>query len=405
MERRNLRVVFIAHIATLGGGADDLLLELVTALSGDSAYTPLVVVPGDGELAARLRRAGVLVTEAEYGWWCSRRPSERGRTPTLAAKQAARCLERTWSSASSIATALGDFSPDLIVSNTCVVSAGALAAARMRLPHVWMAQEYGREDFGFDFFLGYGPSMRLLGASSARVVSISHALGDALQKYVKPGKIEVLHIPCLTPSGSALAAMDASSPLRLILLGRGVPGKGTDDAIRAVGIARRRGVDVELRLVGGTSESDLQRLRALAVSEGVAECVSVVSRLPDPIVEIDRAHVGLTCSRQEAFGRVTVEYLKRGRPVIGTRSGGTPELIEEGVTGLLYEPGNTEELANRIRLLASSRAMVWEMSEAALDHNAERFLITEYADGFRGALERACRAGPAKNVWSLLPGA
>jgi glycosyltransferase involved in cell wall biosynthesis len=404
MQRRNLRVVFLAHIPGLGGGADELLLELVTALFEREACSPLVVVPDEGELAARLSGARVPVVRADYGWWCTRRPSMPRRAATLVAKQGLHTLERTWVSSSSVATALADFSPNLIVSNTNVIGAGAIAAARMRVPHIWLAQEYGRADFGFEFFLGYGASMRLLGACSARVLAISHALGAALKKYVRPSKIEVVHGPSLVPPGSALSGADASSPLRLILLGRGVPGKGTEDAIRATGIARESGVNVELRVVG-TNEGDLNRLRDTARREGAGEAVEIVGRVPDPIVEIDRAHVGLTCSRQEAFGRVTVEYLKRGRPVIGTASGGTPELIEEGVTGLLYEPGNTQELADRIGQLASSRATVSEMSQAALDRNAGRFLIADYADIFRGTMERACSAGPANGVWSLLPGA
>ena len=84
------------------------------------------------------------------------------------------------------------------------------------------------------------------------------------------------------------------------------------------------------------------------------------------------------CSRSEAFGRVTVEYLRRGRPVIGTRSGGTPELVEDGVTGFLYEPGDCTALAHRIELLASSNAMLTEFSKAALERNVDRFLISDY---------------------------
>jgi glycosyltransferase involved in cell wall biosynthesis len=40
--------------------------------------------------------------------------------------------------------------------------------------------------------------------------------------------------------------------------------------------------------------------------------------------------------------------MKLGKPVIGTRSGGTPELVQEGAAGFLYEPGDANELANRI---------------------------------------------------------
>jgi glycosyltransferase involved in cell wall biosynthesis len=94
------------------------------------------------------------------------------------------------------------------------------------------------------------------------------------------------------------------------------------------------------------------------------------------------------CSRSEAFGRVTVEYLRRGRPVIGTRSGGTPELVDDGRTGLLYSPGDTRALANRIELLASSNVILKELSRNALERNASRFLLSDYLHGFCRVLER-----------------
>ena len=54
---------------------------------------------------------------------------------------------------------------------------------------------------------------------------------------------------------------------------------------------------------------------------------------------IEQADIGLTCSRNEAFGRTTVEALLMGKPVIGTNTGGTVDLISDGVDGLLYPPG------------------------------------------------------------------
>src|SRR5262249_15733417 len=141
--------------------------------------------------------------------------------------------------------------------------------------------------------------------------------------------------------------------------------------------------DVDLRIVG---TSELEHFRALARSVGVADAVSVVGRVDDALAEIDLAHVGLMCSRSEAFGRVTVEYLRRGRPVIGTRSGGTPELVEEGITGWLYAPGNYEALAALIELFASSNQALAQFSQAALYRNAKRFLMSDYVAQFCGLL-------------------
>jgi glycosyltransferase involved in cell wall biosynthesis len=53
----------------------------------------------------------------------------------------------------------------------------------------------------------------------------------------------------------------------------------------------------------------------------------------------------------ESFGLVIAEAMLQGRPVIGSRIGAIPEIIDDGVNGLLFEPGNTDELAEKIRYL------------------------------------------------------
>ena len=63
------------------------------------------------------------------------------------------------------------------------------------------------------------------------------------------------------------------------------------------------------------------------------------------------ANVVLVCSRNEAFGRVTVEGMLAGRPVVGARCAATAELIEDGVNGFLYAHGNAKDLAEKIHFL------------------------------------------------------
>ena len=90
----------------------------------------------------------------------------------------------------------------------------------------------------------------------------------------------------------------------------------------------------------------------------------------------------LMCSRSEAFGRVTVEALKSGRPVVGTRSGGTTELISEGVNGLLFAPGDAEGLANALRHLATEPGLLAMLSENARPSLQDRFAMQDEVDRF-----------------------
>jgi glycosyltransferase involved in cell wall biosynthesis len=62
---------------------------------------------------------------------------------------------------------------------------------------------------------------------------------------------------------------------------------------------------------------------------------------------------------------VVSEAMSRGLPVIASRIGGLPELVDDGTTGLLFEPGNVAELAARIRLLWDDPDLCQRMGEAA----------------------------------------
>lgn len=151
----------------------------------------------------------------------------------------------------------------------------------------------------------------------------------------------------------------AGEPFVAGYLGRLVPEKGIDLLIQAVAILARAGSQVQVRLIGGGPERD--RLAALAADQGVAERVEFVA----PILPAQIAPVlcKLNClvlpSRstpvwEEQLGRVLLEAMASGVPVIGSSSGAIPEVIGEG--GLIFPEGDATALATAIELLRTDTA-------------------------------------------------
>jgi glycosyltransferase involved in cell wall biosynthesis len=93
-----------------------------------------------------------------------------------------------------------------------------------------------------------------------------------------------------------------------------------------------------------------------------------------PAADVARALDGATAlvlpSRSEGMGRVIVESFCRGRPVIGTRVGGIPDLVEDGVSGVLVEPGDVGALAEALVRVLSDRKLAARLADGAAAETA-----------------------------------
>jgi glycosyltransferase involved in cell wall biosynthesis len=81
----------------------------------------------------------------------------------------------------------------------------------------------------------------------------------------------------------------------------------------------------------------------------------------------------------EAFGGVILEAMSVGRPVIGTKVGGIPEVIDDGVNGYLVEPGNADQIAEKVIKLFSDENLLKDFGRNAREH-AENFSIENYVE-------------------------
>jgi glycosyltransferase involved in cell wall biosynthesis len=94
-------------------------------------------------------------------------------------------------------------------------------------------------------------------------------------------------------------------------------------------------------------------------------------------------------STSEGLGRVILEAMASGTPVIGSRVGGIPELVEDGARGFLVPPGDESALAEKLRWILNNPAKTSEMGKSGRAF-VERFFSTEsYLKGFEQIFEVA----------------
>jgi glycosyltransferase involved in cell wall biosynthesis len=164
--------------------------------------------------------------------------------------------------------------------------------------------------------------------------------------------------------------------------------KNTETLLRAMPSVRRAVPGVQLRVIGDGPE--LPRLRALATSLGIDDCVSLPGSLAGIEAvqrELAAAHVFCLPSRQEGFGIVFLEAMAAGLPIVAGRAGAVPEVAPEGEVSILVPPDNVDRVAEAIVRLLRDRHMRRRLGEAGR-RRCRRYAWPDVARQFLAGVER-----------------
>jgi glycosyltransferase involved in cell wall biosynthesis len=141
-----------------------------------------------------------------------------------------------------------------------------------------------------------------------------------------------------------------------------------ETAIRALAILKRDFPSCRMSIAGTGPE--LERLRQLAAECGVAKAVAFVGRLTrEAVAALYRtADVAMNPSRVDNMPNSLLEALACGVPVVSTRVGGVPYMVEHGRTAVLVPPGDPQAMAEGVALLFNNRQLAHRIAEAGSAH-------------------------------------
>jgi glycosyltransferase involved in cell wall biosynthesis len=215
---------------------------------------------------------------------------------------------------------------------------------------------------------------------------------------------EFFTVPDLTapPSRSTFGARDerrgdGAEEGRLLYAGTIDERKNVLDLLRALLIVRQDKPDVVLRVAGRTTSAAYDRaVREFVAAQGLQRNVEFLGlqdkdRLLD---EYARCAVVLLASVQETAPMTVIEAMAAGKPVVATRVGGVPHLVENGSSGFTVAAGDVESLASRVLTLLDDRDLRRRMGQRGREL-AQRFRVETVADAYRRLYyELAGRAAP-----------
>lgn len=362
--KRPLSIVHIIDELKIGGAQTHLLTMLRYSIANTNTHHTVLSLFGGGSIYEELRILGVNVIILDM-------------RPMFASRRFDRAV-------SAIQVQIDILEPDIVEGHlTWSRLLGLLAAKLARVP-----QRIGFEHGDIYF---NSPMFRMANYLSQLYTDRYFVCSDALRSWVRrthhiaDNKITVLHNcvdtarfhPNISPAVDLESLFHEWTTVFVMVgtLGRGV-NKRVDVGIQALALARQSGADVALMIAGdGEQRADLQML---AAKLGVATSVHFLGMRHDIPAVMAAADALCHAAPFEPFGIIAVEAMAMGLHTIVPNTGGIPETVIHGKTGLIYPTLDVDALSEAMLLVVDNPSRRRMMGDAALEHVKTHFTVERY---------------------------
>lgn len=220
-------------------------------------------------------------------------------------------------------------------------------------------------------------------------------LSPSWQSFVKSiaPKATVTILPNYVPNPPGQAKrIFSSAPAEILFLGYVGDRKGVFELLPAIACLARAGHNLHLT-IGGNGE--VERARDLAQTLGIGSLVTFAGWVSGAEKErlLQNADIFILPSHNEGLPVSLLEAMRLGIPVISTRVGGIPELIDEGVSGLLVTAGNVEEIASAISRFVEDQTFARLVGEEGMRRVKDEFSSSIGTQALNEIYERVSRNG------------
>ena len=362
MADPRIRVAFIDDSQEMGG-AEHTLLHLLRQLTAHGRISPVLICRPGTKVAALAEEDSIAVRHLGIPRFVpiSIVRGQRRFFNPIAGAFDAYALRQSYQR---LADLLRGVSVHLVHTNTLLAHLyGGLAARHLRLPCVWHHQDMVERDRLWGMF---NWALRTGAAHLAsHVICVSRGVQATLDSRVASTVIyNALDDDWWQPE----AAVPQRTGHTVGFVGRIAYSKGLDTLVDAMTAVTKAVADVRFDLVGNVPQAEASYSAHLKAKIREKQLNSVVRFLPyqnDLKALIRSWRLLVLPSRREAMGRVLIEAGALGIPVVATLVGGIPEVVQDGVTGLLVPPNNSQKLGDAIVKLLTHPDLALRMGQNA----------------------------------------
>jgi len=362
-----IRILFVDPVPRIGG-AEGSLLEMAAGLDR-SRFEVLAAVPS-GELDAAVRERGVPTVNLPFRRF--KRGLASGPASLAALCRAVPALVRL---------AREEKIHVIHANGNQAQIYAAPAARRARRPCVWHSRDLAP----------LGAAGKWMARGATRIIAISNAVRDHLQPYVtEPGKLMTLYNGIAVEPFRAADTTDRlqhefgfpEESVVIAMAGQMVPWKNHPLFLRAAARVSRAAPEARFLVIGDDRFGDhpgyRRRLEALAAEDGLAGRLVFTGYRTDMARILAGIHVLVHPASREPFGRVVVEAMAAGKPVVAVHRCGPAEIVRNGIDGILVPPDQTEAMADAVLELVADRDRARRMGRSGRERAAQAFSLRDF---------------------------
>lgn len=273
---------------------------------------------------------------------------------------------------------------DIIHSNSSIIDIGKRIAQITGGKHVWHLREFGDLDYKYITPISKQLQSYFYGGYN-HFIAISNKIRNHFLPYLSGQDIDLIYNGLQDPGLKHIGSSDGI--VRFCIVGFLHENKRQKDIAMALDeiVNRRKITNVHLTIVGGGDPLYKKSIEEYILTHNLSDYIElsgVRNDVPEMLQEMD---VGIIASSNEAFGRVTIEYMMSNLAVIASDGGANLEIVDDELTGLIYPTGDITKLAECMTRMINNKDFMKQIAK----------------DGRKKAIETFSSAANSQKIFDL----
>jgi hypothetical protein len=374
-KRKKKRLLFVSHSSRLEGA--ELTLFLLAKKLTEKNYDIYVLCPGQGRLTKKLKKYDIkYFTMSIHRWVYSCSYLNRSYVLSCFKLNNFLMLQETKKMKKLI---INKIKPDLIVNNTITINQAVLIARELKIPLIWYVHEFLRNDsFLKELNLSYQDIAEFIINHADRILFNSKATKDIFESRIKDkeglnklqAKSDILYplveIDREQHISNKTKKIKPGNNFNMAVIGSVFAGKGQLLVLKAFNRIKDEVPYAQLKFAGNINDKNYyNRLISYIDSNALKTRVSFcgyINNIEDYIA--DKIDLVIVPSINEPFGRIALEAIMLGVPVIASNSGGLNEIVSNKETGILVDAQSVDDIASAIRTILKDKRLKMKLEKA-----------------------------------------